>query len=148
SYGPPPIVLDNSSNPCNFGNTAHNPNDVAFTCNNKLIGAREFLDTYRAVIGFDADEFDSARDDNGHGTHTASTAAGNGGVQASIFGVPRGTISGIAPRARVVSYKGLGKLGGFTSDLAAAIDQAVADGVDVINYSVGGGASLTGADDI
>jgi hypothetical protein len=48
----------------------------------------------------------------------------------------------------VIAYKGLGKLGGFGSDLAAAIDQAVADGVDVINYSVGGGASLTGADDI
>jgi hypothetical protein len=48
----------------------------------------------------------------------------------------------------VIAYKGLGKLGGFTSDLAAAIDQAVFDGVDVVNYSVGGGASLTGADDI
>ena len=48
----------------------------------------------------------------------------------------------------IIAYKGLGNLGGFTSDLAAAIDQAVADGVDVINYSIGGGASLTGADDI
>ena len=45
-------------------------------------------------------------------------------------------------------YKGLGTLGGFTSDLTAAIDQAVDDGVDVINYSIGGGASVTGSDDI
>ena len=107
------------------------------------------LDTYRAVIGADADEFNSARDDNGHGTHTASTAAGNAGVDATIFGRHIGTISGIAPRAQIIAYKGLGNLGGFTSDLAAAIDQAVADGVDVINYSIGGGTgSLLSGDAI
>jgi subtilisin family serine protease len=144
SFPTPPT----GSLPCQFGNTAHNSDDVAFTCNNKLIGARQTLATYRALIGAAPDEFDSARDDNGHGTHTASTAAGNAGVEASIFDIPRGTISGIAPRAHVIAYKGLGNLGGFTSDLAGAIDQAVLDGVDVINYSIGGGASLTGADEI
>lgn len=150
TYPPPVITLENTAdNPsCNFGNKAQNPNDKPFKCNNKLIGAREFLNTYRALTGFDADEFDSARDDNGHGTHTASTAAGNANVAATVFGVSRGKVSGIAPRAQVVAYKALGKLGGYTSDLAAAIDQAVADGVNVINYSIGGGASLTGADDI
>ncbi len=145
SYAPLP---DYAGLPCEFGNTAHNPDDAPFTCNNKLLGARQMLDTYRALIGADPDEFDSARDDDGHGTHTASTAAGNAGVEASIFGISRGTISGIAPRARIIAYKGLGNLGGFTSDLAQAIDQAVADGVDVINYSIGGGPSLAGADDI
>ncbi len=144
SYGPSPI----GPIPCDFGNTAQNPADAPFTCNNKLLGARQMLVTYRAIIGADPDEFDSARDDNGHGTHTASTAAGNAGVAASIYGQPLGTVSGIAPRARVVAYKGLGNLGGFGSDLAAAIDQATADGVDVINYSVGGGPSVTGSDDI
>ncbi|MCA9921264.1 MAG: S8 family serine peptidase [Anaerolineales bacterium] len=144
SYAAPPITVGE----CDFGNTAQNPADAPFACNNKLIGARQMLDTYRAVIGADANEFDSARDDNGHGTHTASTAAGNAGVAATVLGVPRGTVSGIAPRAHIVAYKGLGNLGGFGSDLAAAIDQAVADGVDVINYSIGGGASLAGADDI
>ena len=150
TYGPPPVDLgDSPSNPaCEFGNTAHNPNDAPFTCNNKLIGARQMLATYRNLIGADPGEFDSARDNDGHGTHTASTAGGNAGVEASIFGIPRGTVSGMAPRARIVVYKALGELGGFTSDLAAAIDQAVADGVDVINYSIGGGASLTGADEI
>ncbi|MFZ7111693.1 MAG: S8 family peptidase [Desulfatiglandales bacterium] len=133
---------------CEFGNTAHNPDDAPFTCNNKLLGAYQMTDTYRYYIGADPDEFDSARDDDGHGTHTASTAAGNGGVEASIYGIPLGTISGIAPRARIIAYKALGNLGGFTSDLAAAIDQAVADGVDVINYSIGGGASGPGADEI
>jgi subtilisin family serine protease len=134
--------------PCEFGNTAHNSNDAGFTCNNKLLGARQMLSTYRALIGAKPDEFDSARDDDGHGTHTASTAAGNAGVEASIYGIPRGTVSGIAPRARVIAYKGLGNLGGFTSDLAAAIDQAVADGVDVINYSIGSGPGVPGADEI
>jgi subtilisin family serine protease len=145
SYAPLPGF---ASLPCEFGNTAHNPDDAPFTCNNKLLGARQMLATYRALIGADPDEFDSARDDNGHGTHTASTAAGNAGVEASVLGVPRGTVSGVAPRARVIAYKGLGNLGGFGSDLAAAIDQAVADGVDVINYSIGSSSFAIGPDDI
>ncbi len=135
--------------PYEFGNTAANPNDAPYDGpNNKLLGARQMLDTYRLLTGADPDEFDSARDDDGHGTHTASTAAGNGGVEASVLGQSFGTISGIAPRARIIAYKALGNLGGYTSDLAAAIDQAVADGVDVINYSIGGGAGQPSADDI
>jgi subtilisin family serine protease len=142
----PPV----SGIPCEFGNTAHNPNDAPFTCQDKLVGARQMLDTYREVIGADPDEFDSARDDSGHGTHTASTSAGNDGVAASILGSPvgDGPISGIAPDAHIIAYKGLGNLGGFGSDLAAAIDQAVEDGVDVINYSIGGGGGALGPDDI
>jgi subtilisin family serine protease len=142
------MPLDDSRPNCEFGNTAHNPNDAPFTCNNKLLGARQMMDTYRALIGAEADEFDSARDDDGHGTHTASTAAGNAGVYASIYGVDRGIVSGIAPRAHVIAYKGLGELGGFGSDLAAAIDQAVADGVDVINYSIGSSSFAVGPDDV
>lgn len=72
SYAPPPVTIDE----CHFGNTAHNPDDAPFTCNNKLIGARQMLATYRTLIGADPDEYDSARDDDGHGSHTASTAAG------------------------------------------------------------------------
>jgi subtilisin family serine protease len=148
SYSASPVGPLGDSRPnCEFGNTHHNPDDAPFTCNNKLLGARQMLDTYRLFF-LDPDEFDSARDNDGHGTHTASTAAGNAGVEASVLGVPRGVVSGIAPRARVIAYKGLGDLGGFTSDLAAAINQTVADGVDVINYSVGGGANLPGADEI
>ncbi|MEA2002097.1 MAG: S8 family serine peptidase [Actinomycetota bacterium] len=144
SYSSPPITVGE----CDFGNSAHNADDADFECNNKLIGARQMLDTYRFFIGAEAFEYDSARDDNGHGTHTASTAGGNAGVDASIFGIDRGTVSGIAPRAHIVAYKGLGFLGGFGSDLAAAIDQAVADGVDVINYSIGSSSAAIGPDDI
>lgn len=141
--------LDETTPSCNFGNTAANPDDLPFTCNNKLIGAREFLDTYKlANGGLAADEFDSARDDDGHGTHTASTAAGNAGIRAEVFGRFKDVVSGIAPRAQIIAYKALGNDGGFTSDLVAAIDQAVADGVDVINYSIGGGASTVSPDTI
>lgn len=150
SYSDLGIVLDESFYPaCDFGNTAHNAADAPFECNNKLIGARQMLPTYRAVVGAEDFEFDSARDDDGHGTHTATTAAGNAHVGAHVFGRNVGQVTGVAPRARVIAYKGLGTLGGFSSDLAAAIDQAVFDGVDVINYSIGGGASQEmGADDI
>ncbi|TDD25032.1 S8 family peptidase [Kribbella turkmenica] len=132
--------------PCEFGNTTHNPDDAAFDCNNKLLGARDMRATYNAVIG--PELFDSARDADGHGTHTAGTAAGNAGVKAEIFDINRGRISGIAPRAQVIAYKVCGDQGCFDSDTAAGIDQAVADGVDVINYSIGGGAGLIGADEL
>ncbi|MCK5015094.1 MAG: S8 family serine peptidase, partial [Candidatus Omnitrophica bacterium] len=89
-------------------------------------------------------EFNSPRDYNGHGTHTASTAGGNFGVEVTGPAAVFGTISGIAPRARIASYKALwstedgSTASGFTGDFVAAIDQAVADGVDVINYSISG----------
>ncbi len=146
---PPIAPLDESERPsCDFGSDPAPGDDPAFDCQNKLIGARQMLDTYRAVIGVETGDHDSARDFDGHGTHTASTSAGNADVQAVAFGEEVAEISGIAPDAHLIAYKGLGPQGGFTSDLAAAIDQAVLDGVDVINYSIGGGANLTGADEI
>ncbi len=119
----------------------------ATTCNNKLIGARY----YDAGFGGPASvkalfpyEYNSARDADGHGTHTSSTAAGNHGVTAMWDGVNLGKASGIAPRARLAMYKACWGRGGepgagcATSDTVAAIDDAVADGVDVINYSISG----------
>jgi subtilisin family serine protease len=132
--------------PCEFGDTAYNPDDAPFDCNDKLLGASDMRVAYKAFVG--PETFRSARDYDGHGTHTASTAAGNADVAASIFGIDRGSVTGIAPRARVIAYSACGELGCFTSDLVGAIDAAVADGVDVINYSIGGGASLTDAADI
>jgi subtilisin family serine protease len=131
---------------CEFGDTAHNPDDAPFDCNDKLIGARDMRTLYKLFIG--PEVYNSARDYDGHGTHTASTAGGNRDVMAEIFGIARGTVSGIAPRAQVAAYSACGSQGCFGGDLAAAIDAAVADGVDVINYSIGGGPGLTGPDDI
>jgi subtilisin family serine protease len=117
-------------------------------CNYKLIGAT-FYRHGAAASGVIPTDYLSARDRDGHGTHTASTAGGNADVPASIFGIDRGMVSGIAPRARIAAYKVCwNDLGCYTSDILAAIDGAVADGVDVINYSIGGGPGLTGPDDI
>ena len=117
-----------------------------FACNNKLIGAYRFLAAYDACVGagectMPAAAFTSARDDDGHGTHTASTAAGNGQVRATLLGIDRGKVSGIAPRAQVIAYKVCGEDGCLQSDSIAAVDQAILDGVDVINYSIGGGTA-------
>ena len=91
----------------------------------------------------DSLEFDSARDSNGHGSHTSSTAAGNAGVEASILGTNFGMISGIAPRAHVIMYRVCGGPTGscYASDSAAAVEQAILDGVDVLNFSIGGGTN-------
>lgn len=137
SYAEPPAKWTGTA--CEFGSAISG--DIPFTCNNKLIGAQRFMATYDLFIPLLPGEFISARDDNGHGTHTASTAAGNAGVEATIFDIPRGTISGMAPRAHVVAYKVCGEEGCFPSDAAAAIQQAILDGVDVLNFSIGGGAT-------
>lgn len=120
----------------------------ASLCNQKLIGAQYYNAGFGGDTGIDTTfdyEFNSARDADGHGTHTATTAGGNYDVatagEVSFFGE---SISGIAPRARIASYKvcwGAGtdpEAGCADSDSVAAIDQAVADGVDVINYSISG----------
>lgn len=137
AYPAPPATWSGTT--CEFGSAT--PGDVPFACNDKLIGADRFMATYDLVIGLTPTEFASARDDDGHGTHTSSTAAGNARVAASIFGVPRGKASGIAPRAHVAMYKVCGEQGCFSSDSAAAVQQAILDGVDVINFSISGGGN-------
>lgn len=116
-------------------------------CNQKLIGARYYNAGWGGDAGIAAQlpwEFNSPRDYEGHGTHTASTAGGNSGVVVSGPAAPFGSISGMAPRARIAAYKvcWASATGGcFSSDSVAAIDQAVADGVDVINFSISGSST-------
>lgn len=132
-----------------FKGTCDKGQDAEFACNNKLIGARYFKDSFQSVYAIQPGEFISPRDADNHGSHTAGTAAGNGNVNAVITGQSYGSITGIAPRARVAMYKacwnsdytspaGVQERGCFYGDTMAAIDAAVADGVDVINYSIGG----------
>ena len=150
-YGAAPAGFTPSG--CDFGNIAANPADAAFACNNKLLAARCYNLGFSSAFdpsnpcGGDGvfagpTEFQSARDNDGHGSHTASTAGGNNGVPASIGGNPLGDVSGIAPRARISAYKVCWEGGCASSDSAAAIDQAVADGVDVINFSIGGSSTV------
>ncbi len=123
-------------------------------CNNKMIGARTFVAGAQASAPIDPGEIFSARDVDGHGTHIATTAAGNR-ARAEIFGTFLGYVEGMAPRARIATYKACWlRPGGTraacnTSDLANAIDMAVADGVDIINYSIGSTIfTVTAPDDL
>ncbi|HET8752093.1 MAG TPA: S8 family serine peptidase [Gaiellaceae bacterium] len=146
----PPPTADGHARACNFGDNPLTTANDPFTCNDKLIEGQVFLNTYNT---FNNDELypNSARDSNGHGTHTTSTAAGNPIADPILFGIDRGPIQGIAPGAWVMSYKALGPKGGYDSDLVAAINQAVDDGANVINYSIGPNtpqSAYTSADDL
>jgi len=108
--------------------------------NSKVIGARYFVEGVPAPV---PGEFVSPKDYDGHGSHTASTAAGNNAVPAEIAGNVVGEISGMAPRARLAVYKVCWDLKGCTAaDIVAAIDASLADGVDVINFSISGPSAL------
>ncbi|KAL0409803.1 UNVERIFIED_CONTAM: Subtilisin-like protease SBT1.2 [Sesamum radiatum] len=97
-------------------------------CNNKLIGARNCV----------SDDPGPPIDHDGHGTHTASTAAGNFVSGANVFGQAKGVASGMAPLAHLAIYKVCSEEGCYDSDLLAAYDAAIEDGVDLLSISIGG----------
>jgi subtilisin family serine protease len=112
-------------------------------CNDKLVGARFYVDGFGKHNISKADYL-SPRDGAGHGSHTSSTAAGNYHVPMTIDGNLIGNGSGMAPGAKLAMYKVCWEgrapvpAGCFSSDSVAAINDAVLDGVDVLNYSIGG----------
>ncbi len=118
-------------------------------CNTKVISARYFNTTYKSAVDpVDRNDFLSPRDRDGHGSHTASTAAGNADTAVSIRGRSFGKISGVAPAAKIAVYKvcwtSVPDPEGacYTGDSLDAIEQAILDGVDVINYSVSSSDAL------
>lgn len=141
--------------------------DFASMCNDKLIGVRSYsvvTDIYddAAVFG-DTPPAKNGEDYGGHGSHTASTAGGNIIKNAPLVAPENGVaesdgivnetfsfdqISGVAPHANIVAYQICrpGNSGDTYSGcpgaaIIAALDDAVADGVDVLNYSISGGGN-------
>nr|WP_325141706.1 S8 family serine peptidase [Dokdonella sp.] len=94
-------------------------------CNDKLIGIYNF-----AAPGT------TGTDTQGHGSHTASTVAGN--HWNATFSSGSFTISGVAPHANVIAYLACPSSCPSTATSQSA-NQAIIDGVDVINYSISGG---------
>ncbi|GAB4833420.1 hypothetical protein Ancab_031663 [Ancistrocladus abbreviatus] len=122
-YGPPPAKWKGK---CDKG--------ANFTgCNNKVIGARFYNLDPR-----DDSMLPSPVDTDGHGSHTASTAAGRAVPGASLYGVAKGTARGGVPTARIAMYKVCGDIGCMDANILAGFDDAIADGVDVISVSIGG----------
>lgn len=120
-------------------------------CNDKVVSARHW------VAGFGPENRRSGTllspyDDHGHGTEVASLAAGNAAVAARDGNESLGTFSGVAPDARLAIYKACWTApdpaddGCATADVVSAIDQAVADGVDVLSVAVAGGPALDTVD--
>ncbi|MGH3680216.1 MAG: S8 family serine peptidase, partial [Natronosporangium sp.] len=111
---------------CNPANPNHQP-----VCNDKLIGAYN--------LHLTGPNFPSVLDWNDHGSHTASTAAGN--LHDATFTLGQTeltrTIQGVAPRANVISYLICDPQCPGSSAIAA-VNQAIVDGVDVLNYSISG----------
>ncbi|MFI5955775.1 S8 family serine peptidase [Cryptosporangium sp. NPDC051539] len=105
-----------------------------FRCRGAVAGARWYVRGLGSKTP-DASDVRSPLDTDGHGTHAAAVAVGAADVPATL-----GAVSGVAPAARVAAYKACWQVKGeatcATSDTVAAVDQAVADGVDVLNVSV------------
>ncbi|GMY22775.1 subtilisin-like protease SBT1.7 [Fagus crenata] len=116
-------------------------NDTLFSssaCNKKLIGARYFNKGFLAQhshLSKDTD-FNTVRDDIGHGSHTSSTAVGNVVPDISYFGYARGPARGMAPAAHLAVYKVLWRNKASTIDILMAMEQAILDGVNIMSLSL------------
>lgn len=112
------------------------PDFPATLCNKKIIGVRAYYLGHEASQG-ESNDAKSPRDTEGHGTHTSSTAAGAVVKNASLLGYAQGEARGMAVKARIAVYKICWIFGCYDSDILAAMEQAIEDGVNVISLSVG-----------
>jgi len=140
--------------------------DFASMCNDKLIGVRSYPEITNnfddvKVYG-DTPPAKNGEDYGGHGSHVASTAAGNILVNVPYVqgetgklegdgiatGLEFAQISGVAPHANIIAYQicnpgnaGDTYSGCPTAPILKALDDAIKDGVDVINFSISGGGN-------
>ncbi|CAK9177165.1 unnamed protein product [Ilex paraguariensis] len=129
--------------PSKWKGICQNDTSAGVHCNRKLIGARYFNKGYAAYAGsLNSSVLNTARDYDGHGSHTLSTAGGNFVPGASVFGVGNGTAKGGSPKARVAAYKvcwpPVNGSECFDADIMKAFDMAIHDGVNVLSVSLGG----------
>ncbi|KAK4255226.1 hypothetical protein QN277_008249 [Acacia crassicarpa] len=110
-------------------------------CNKKIIGARfyskGFITDFGPLESQNRTFFMSARDSDGHGTHTASTIAGSIVSDVSLLGMAKGTVRGGAPGARLAIYKACWFNRCSDADVLSAMDDAIHDGVDILSLSLG-----------
>ncbi|KAJ0040960.1 hypothetical protein Pint_28775 [Pistacia integerrima] len=110
----------------------------ASSCNRKVIGARYYMSGYEAEEDIvETVSFRSPRDSSGHGSHTASTAAGRYVKNMNYMGLAAGGARGGAPMARIAAYKTCWDSGCYDVDLLAAFDDAIRDGVNILSLSLG-----------
>ncbi|XP_071936936.1 subtilisin-like protease SBT1.4 isoform X1 [Coffea arabica] len=110
------------------------------SCNRKLIGARAYYGGYEENMRRSLEEMGESKsptDYDGHGTHTASTAAGSVVSSAGFYAYATGEAKGVAIKARIAAYKVCWRGGCFDSDILAALNQAISDGVHVLSLSLG-----------
>ncbi|XP_002524360.2 subtilisin-like protease SBT2.6 [Ricinus communis] len=120
------------------GQCATGENFPLTACNGKIVGAQYFARAAIAAGDFiTSRDFASPFDADGHGSHTASTAAGNHQIPVIANDFNYGNASGMAPGARIAVYKALYTFGGYMSDVVAAVEKAVEDGVDILSLSIG-----------
>ncbi len=121
-------------------------------CNSKVLSARYFADSFLQFVKPEdraPQELISPVDVGSHGTHTATTAAGNANVEQVLDGMNFGKSSGVAPAAKVSVYKicwednNPASGGCYSSASVEAINAAILDGVDVLNYSISGNTDST-----
>ncbi|MDR9764761.1 S8 family serine peptidase [Shewanella baltica] len=125
-------------------------------CNDKLIGVYSWPEVTKLYLDHDVTVPANGEDHNGHGSHTASTSAGNVLVNQAVpdadgkdSGVVFEQVSGVAPHANIVSYQvclpgeddAVGFHGCLPSLTVLAVENAIENGIDVLNYSIGGGSS-------
>ncbi|WP_448211889.1 S8 family serine peptidase [Colwellia sp. MEBiC06753] len=123
--------------------------DAPEHCNDKLVGVISYPEITSQYSSWQMNQFGNGRDSHGHGTHVASTIAGNPVKDVPVVNAlgEQGEfkfeqVTGVAPNANIISYQTCHPtLGCWPSLAVKSIEHAIENNVDVMNYSVGGSAA-------